>query len=410
MKASFKSILLSVAAWLILFPAAFERAACAADVDWSGSWNTKWRDGGARLDLQQSGDHVAGRYPLYGGEVDAEATGRELKGRWIAGPRSGTFLFSMGPEGRTFAGRYDNGEWWTGGRTRGDVRTLPVDQSGVRETVRTFVQAGNLAKAGFTEELGTAAAVVDVGNRPQPVLQNEKLRFVRDLFDVISLATFHIWSLPGKQSQEQSYTAKLHQAGTDVVLPLNLARGADGKWFIVAPTEDELGTARKALLVRYGGRQPAPSAFLKLHTARDTMTAFQTAFADWDYGGRERVLDTLDASQLFPATRTYEATLAAQYLKLVLDRVSKTAPQEIPDDPADRQPYEVFSHPSGSIVIAPTGEGDRAVWRFTPETLQTIRTLYAAVEAMPLAGAKWSRRPLRRSLRSDIGCVAGRPA
>lgn len=70
--------------------------------------------------------------------------------------------------------------------------------------------------------------------------------------------------------------------------------------------------ARKALLVRYGGRQPAPSAFLKLHTARDTMTVFQTAFADWDYGGRERVLDTLDASQLFPATRTYEATLAAQ--------------------------------------------------------------------------------------------------
>jgi small-conductance mechanosensitive channel len=100
------------------------------------------------------------------------------------------------------------------------------------------------------------------------------------------------------------------------------------------------------------------------------------------------VINTLDTSELFPATRDYEAQLAAQYLKLTLDRVSTAVPQEIPDDPADRQPYVVFSHPIGAIAIAPVDTGGKVVWRFTPDTLRTIRALYANVEAMPLANAR----------------------
>jgi MscS family membrane protein len=105
--------LLAPVAWLII-AGFYAGSVAAADVDWSGSWETKWRDGGARLDLKQSGSVVKGTYPLYDGEVEALASGRELTGKWMAGPRSGSFTFVMGLEGRTFVGRYDNGEWWTG--------------------------------------------------------------------------------------------------------------------------------------------------------------------------------------------------------------------------------------------------------------------------------------------------------
>src|SRR4051794_40447147 len=42
----------------------------------------------------------------------------------------------------------------------------------------------------------------------------------------------------------------------------------------------------------------------------------------------------------------------------------------------DRQPYVVFSHPIGAIAIAPVDTGGKVVWRFTPDTLRTIRALY----------------------------------
>jgi small-conductance mechanosensitive channel len=374
-------------AWLFS-PGLYFGAAAATDVDWSGSWDTRWRDGGARLDLRQSGDVVNGTYPLYEGAVEAVANSRELTGKWMAGPRSGSFTFVMGLDGRTFVGRYDNGEWWTGARLSEAAPTLPVDRSDVRETFRTFIRGGNLANAGLVENLGAAAAVLDVSKWPGPVLSNQRLEIARNLFDVVSLTTFQIWNLPGPRLPDAAFTVKLHQAGTDAALSLTLRRGTDGNWSIVAPTEDELSAARKALLARSGGRRPEPSAHLKLQTARDTFIAFQSAFADWDRGGRERVINTLDTSELFPATRDYEAQLAAQYLKLTLDRVSTAVPQEIPDDPADRQPYVVFSHPIGAIAIAPVDTGGKVVWRFTPDTLRTIRALYANVEAMPLANAR----------------------
>ncbi|HEU4501445.1 MAG TPA: mechanosensitive ion channel family protein [Nitrospira sp.] len=362
----------------------FVQPAAAAEADWSGSWGTKWKAGGARLDLNQSGDQVTGHYPLFGGEVVGKAAGTTLEGRWIEGARSGSFVFTMSPDGRTFTGRYGNGEWWTGERTRLAAPTARVDRSDVRETFRTFIKGGNLAKSGLDEEIGTSVAVLDFRNRPDTILQGQKVLAARELFELVSLTTFQIWELPGKLLETDIFTAKLQQAGTDVVLPLSFVRGSDGQWAILMPDESAFANVRKALLARYGGRPPAPSAYLKLRTARDTMMAFQAAFATWDRGGRQRVLDTLDSSQLFAATRDYEADLAAQYIKAVLDRVSNLEPQESPDDPQDSQPFIVFSHPAGNIVIAPTEQPDKtAIWRFTPETLSSIRRVHAAVEPMP---------------------------
>ena len=113
---------------LLLFPVV--AAAQHGVADWSGAWDSRWRDGGARLILNQDGAQVTGTYPIYNGRIEAQAFGRMLEGRWIEGERSGSFLFVQARNGRSFAGRFESGEWWTGLRAEPDAeRRLRVDQS-----------------------------------------------------------------------------------------------------------------------------------------------------------------------------------------------------------------------------------------------------------------------------------------
>jgi MscS family membrane protein len=357
----------------------------AANAPWTGNWDTRWRGGGARMELTQDGERVIGVYPLYGGHIEAEAKDRRLRGRWIEGDRSGALLFVLAPDGKSFMGRFDTGEWWTGGRAPASMGALAVDQSSVRETMRTFVAGGNLARAGFVDELGLAAAVLDFGDRAATLLPGDKLDAAKALFDVVDLTTFHLWALPDRQAHGPTYPVALTQLGTGAVLPLTLRQDDQGKWWIVAPTADQLAGYRKTLLAPYGGRAPSSDAYLLQHNARDTMSSFLAAFKDWEGPGGERALATLDLSELAKATRDQEGLLAAQYLKLVLDRISQIVPQEIPNDPADRLPYVHFEHPGGRIVIAPVGEGEATKWKFTAETVDSARELFAAIEDMPVA-------------------------
>ena len=115
------------------------------------------------------------------------------------------------------------------------------------------------------------------------------------------------------------------------------------------------------------------------------MRAFTAGFHDWNGAGRAQVMAALDLSTFSDATRAYEGELAAAYLNEVLDRIGLSVPQEIPDDPSSRVPYTVFSHPAGTMVLAPTSPADGGGWRFTADTVRSARDLYTAVEDMPEA-------------------------
>ena len=358
-------------------------SALGANPKWTGKWDTRWRGGGAELVLTQVGNKVTGSYPLYGGRIEAQATGSALRGRWIEGQRSGGFLFVMAPDGRSFMGRYDNGEWWTGGRVSNYAPVTKLDQSSPRDTFRTFVYAGNLWRDGRIDEIGTATAVLDLGKHADAMLPGDKLDVGQRLFQAIDQTTFRIWTLRGREETRTVVPLTLHQAGTTATLEIELRRGGDGRWWIVAPDKTRLDEAMADLLARNNGRPPAADDYLRLGSPRDTMRAFLAAFADWDGAGRQQAISALDLSGLAPGIRQREGELAAEYLKKVLDRISAFVPQEIPDDPQSRQPYVHFEHPAGKIVIAPVGEGKDTRWRFTPDTVRTLRDLYAALEQMP---------------------------
>jgi small-conductance mechanosensitive channel len=376
--------------FLIALLAAF--GARAEDGPWSGTWEAHWQGGTTHIELTQTGDHVTGRYPLLGGEIDASAHGRTLTGTWTEDGKSGKLTFRLSPDHMTFLGRFDNGEWWTGGRMRTPPKLTKIDQSTPQATVRSFILAGDRARAGAPDEIGQAASLLDFGDRKQDLTPVQRLELTQSLLDVIDLITLQLWTIP-ENPPEPDVRLSFAQAGTEAVLPMHLRRDDAGKWWIVMPGAKALADHRKALLVLYDGHMPAREAFLQLRSARDTMRSFLDAFRDWDNGGRAQALAALDLSALPEATRDEEGALAALYIKHILDRVGIIVTQEIPDDPGDRDPYVHFVHPAGRIAIGPTGNDRSATWKFTTDTVATARDIYADIGSMPVVGGGLLRAP-----------------
>jgi small-conductance mechanosensitive channel len=358
------------------------RAEATWTANWAGDWATTWRDGGAYLHLDQHGDAVTGAYPLYGGRIEATAHGSLLKGRWFEGAQTGGFVFVMGRDGDSFSGRYDSGEWWTGARAAAPQDGGAFDLTTPRGAFGHFVVAANLGRGGRTEAWGEALQGVDFGAAAASLSRSEQLQQVRDLFAVIDLTTFRVWSVPD-HADGDTVPVRLDQAGTDASITLTMDRAADGDWRIRMPTPAALDADRRALLAGRGGKPPAADAYRRLRNPRDTMRSFLEGMADWDGGGRALALSTMDLSGIPEVLRRGQGAMDAQYLRRVLDKIGLVGLQAIPDNAADRTPYVHFSHPAGRVVIAPSGPEADAPWKFTAETVADADDLYRALDGLP---------------------------
>ena len=358
----------------------FSLSAIAAPNDWSGSWDTRWRDGAARLELHQTGARVEGTYAAYAGVVEGTISGKVLKGRWRQGPKSGGFDFVMASDGKSFVGRYETGEWWTGARlTPKLAASETVDLSTPRATMRTFLDAGNTARMDAPDEMSRALAAVDFGGVDLP--PEVKLAHTKALFDLVDQTTFRLFEIPESATADR-LSIVLHQAGTDAEMPVQFSK-TGAKWSLDMPDDAHLAALGKALYARSGGRVPPVEEYEARGNARNAYRAFTRSFYDWDTGGQAKALAALDLSAVPMAVRDYEGTLAAQYLNGVLNRVGLLEPQEIPDDPKNLQPYVLFSHPAGQIVIGPSGKGGTGSWKFTQETVRNARALFVVIEDLP---------------------------
>lgn len=275
--------------WLICAPFAAYGAG-----EWEGSWETHWRGGGVRLFLQQDGDRVTGRYPLYEGRIEATADGPRLAGRWIEGDRFGHFQFVMARDQQTFTGRYNGGEWWTGERIPHLNIVNPVGLANPRDAVIHFVSAGNIARAGMEDAWGVAGEAVSFDPSAN-LSQVQRLIRVRQLYALIDLTTFSYWTLPDK-SEGDSVTITLRQPMSDAVLTLQIARDSAGEWRVRMPDESSMLASRKILLEAFGGKASTADAYRRLLSPRDTMLAFLTGMTDWDGEGRALAMSTLDLS------------------------------------------------------------------------------------------------------------------
>jgi MscS family membrane protein len=346
--------------------------------NWGGEWDTRWAAGSVRLVLEQKGDRVTGSYPLLNGQIEARAEGRELRGHWMHDGARGELLFVQSRRGDTFAGRFGTGEWWTGIRAHAP-RQAPVSQVSPRATLQSFLRLIPDIDHQSMDALGTAASLT-IG-RSEPARLSE-LDYARLLSEVINAMTFQLWSVPATSDSDE-VTVTLAQAGTEVHFDLTF-RHADEAWFIVPPPPEVLERTLASIPAARRGSADVQGS-KELRSARDAFRVFLDGMRDFDGQDDNAAYATLNTSAMREVGRAQQTELYARYLHEVLDRVGFVYLQEVPDDPARREPYVHFHHPAGNIAVAPYKVGDRTLWQFTPDTLRTIRDVYEAIDDLPVS-------------------------
>jgi hypothetical protein len=284
--------------------------------DWNGEWDSRWRGGGARLYLEQTGNQVSGTYPLYNGRITAIAIGRQLKGRWIEGPRSGEFLFVQSEDGKNFTGRFETGEWWTGNRTvsHSEADRL-LDQSTPQAAMRSFLHIMNSVETESADMVGLASRVLRIGeeNAQVNIINQTKL-----FYQVLDRLTFRIWSLPEvRDPAETRATAELSQSGTAVKITVTFEKDGED-WFIVPAATAELERQLDSLEAARPRTRPNE---LGPASPRDAFRDFITGYKSSNPQARAAALNALDLSGISAVSQSSEVYILAGYLKRVLDRV-----------------------------------------------------------------------------------------
>lgn len=337
-----------------------------------------WPDGGAEAVLTQQGSEVTGTYRLYGGRLQGTARGDRLEGTWTEGTRQGRFVFVLGPERRGFTGRSEDGAWWTGTRRTRPALVAELRRDTPQATLLSFLRTGNAASADHPDLMADAARLLAFG--PDATDPRQRIARTRALYRVLALTTIADPLPP--QPDGDAVVLTLGQSGSEAHVAVTLRRAAEG-WEIVVPPPLVLAAAERAMLQRDGGRARGPGATEALRSPRDTLRSFIAGIQSWDQGGVDRVLATLDLGEVRTTDREDVGRLQALYLIQALNRIGPWDWQMVPDDPAIGETFVFFSHRVGRIAIAPSLEGERTVFRFTPDTVAAALRLFIATESMP---------------------------
>jgi len=371
--------------------------AAAENPDWTGVWDTKWRNGGTLMELRQSGDRVVGSYPGFGGSVEGVIKDNQLSGTWSDAAGEGVLTFVMSPDQQSFMGRFGTGEWWTGVRSDkqlGETLSGSFDASSAESALLSFLEAGNNASEGRSDRFGVVLPLLDFSEFEQPLTLYDRIDLARLLFQIVDRLTFRIQALRPDSDLDgaREYTVTLSQAGTNASYPLTFhastTAGATGSrsWQIIVPPEQDMKQSLAALLQSRDGTVPHPEEYHDLKSPRDTMRTFLEQWASARSGQSELFLKTMDLSQIAAAVREDEGMLLGEYLIGILHRIGLPLRQEIPDDPNRQAAYTHFIHPEGKVAIQPVEQADGSLrWQFNSDTIASVRQLFIAMEDMPLA-------------------------
>jgi small-conductance mechanosensitive channel len=346
--------------------------------NWTGEWESRWRTGGARITLSQQGDRVTGSYTPYDGVIGAQVEGRRLIGEWIEGPRRGGFEFAISPDGRSFAGRFDSGEWWNGRRLAANEKTPRVDTSNAspRDALRSFLLLLNIHRGRPHDVYERLSRLVTFGPDQASLPTDDKMATILANYDLIDQFRLRLWEVPGaSDAAEVSITLKRPDGAQ---LPLIMRRAEDGWRVVMRGLQEALDTTK--ILAAQKGPMPR-GAFV---TPRATMQSFLWAMGDSSSEGRSQAAMALDLSRVPLSIRSTEGPLRAEFLKSVLDRAGLVVLQEIPNDPQAPEAYEHYAHPAGRIVIERVERDGEQLWLFSADTVMGLRDLHEAVEALSL--------------------------
>lgn len=356
--------------------------------DWTGSWDSYWRDGEARMTFEQSGDDVSGVYAPGGGVIEGRVEGRVLRGHWRQDGASGPMIFALSEDGRSFTGRYVDGEYWNGRRVASQdaLDQAAAPRATPREALRQLVSLGNAAYYdGDISAVGQAEGLLHYAGAQTTARERRRRRQL--LWTLIDISTFRVYDVPAQVEGDAARFA-IGPSAADADHVLTFAR-MGGAWRVVVPSEAELSTALDAMLAALGHETMAALNAARADSPRAAMRTFLQGARAWHEGGSEAVMATMDLSFVPPRLLGFEAPLMAQYLKSVIDRAGYVTWQEIPDDPNRGSVYVFYRHPEGLVAIDRTLGPDGAAgrWKFTARTVRGAPALFAAMQDLPVAGA-----------------------
>jgi len=305
-----------------------------------------------------------------------------LRATWQSPNGTGTLVFTLSPDGNSFSGTIDSGEWWNGKRIDEDsVDFIDIDVSSPSHTLRSFMEAGYALRTGEVAGLQAMFATLHYPGDPSFA---DRARRARLLFDVLSLTTFRVFEVrPSDHTDHFGYS--FAQSGTGHEVDLVFSRDLFELWRITVPERDILMGHLQRLLSARGLSELNPSAYRQLNSPRHTMEAFIVGMETWDVGGRELVRDTFNFTAVNEGLRGWQLPITAVFMARNLNRIANLTLQEPPDNPDSRKPFVFYSHAKGDITIAPYPMPEGGVrWKFTPSTLDTAQDLYDALHAAPV--------------------------
>lgn len=354
--------------------------------NWQGTWDTTWRSGGATVSLHQDGDKITGSYNPYNGTIEGIiAADGSIQGNWTQPQSSGEFSFVMSPDGKTFSGRFDSGEWWNGERLHAAFEPRSLDPESLvspKEAIRQFLYAGNWLSTGDHNFLDDLLLSTKLPESLDNAFYRVRGRYAKDFFDLVSHTTLRIFSFPAAVNAN-TYQHEIFTELHSFSYYLQFSK-VDDNWQLVVPNKKDLAMLKTNLIEAGVFQVYNPLAHYQLASPRATLRTFLEGFRDWDDGGKERALSTMNFSESSEHVIHWEGQVSAQYLKRVLDRAGYITWQEIPNNLSEKVAFSHFNHPAGNIVIEAVIENEKPVWKFTPDTLKNIRALHDAIENLPV--------------------------
>ncbi|WP_172329637.1 mechanosensitive ion channel family protein [Mangrovicoccus sp. HB161399] len=374
----------------------------AAAQDWTGEWQSFWRDGLAQITLEQQGDRVTGSYRPDDGEIEGTVQGQVLTGTWREPGSSGGFTFALSDDGQRFTGRFADGEYWNGSRVQdlaGPGTATPLRNATPAEALESVVAGANAAVLE-----GNAAALRDIA----PFLHYEggseettdltRRRWL--LWETVDLATFRLSDAPDGPDRPGGSTASfgISPYRGDATATLRFRLDPEAGWQLVVPPLAELAATQRRLLASLGHDSYSDFAAANDASPRNTLRRFAEGVAAWDSGGREQAMPLLDLSHIPPRLRAMEAALLADFLREILSRIGIGLWQEIPNISDSPEPYVFYVHPMGAVAIEPQpvpgSDPPRTRWVFSAETLAAAPAIYRELQDLPAADGTPPTEPL----------------
>ena len=261
-----------------------------------------------------------------------------------------------------------------------------LDQSSPKATLTSFLFSMNQVAEGKDEFLVSALQCIFLDDLPQNQRAEQGEALARELFLALNAITIDFEDF--KSTEEINSADYNVTLGTnDTTIPVYFNHNKDGAWRfrrdkLEAQVEkDELKEviqeAADALTAIDDAVDP------RLSTPRQTLTTFFQAFKNWEDGGLEDAVATLDMSEVSDAVSLDIGGPQAVQLKNILDRHEYYMLPSIPNDPTG-PPFVLLKYdrdPTGrkriELVPIPLIDTPDAVeWKFSKSSIEILNELW----------------------------------